>query len=210
MVLEWSLGRDALPDGSEGVMTRVECLVLALTLLLAGCGSSSTNPMFGAPGSGGSGSSAGAAGAAGSGSEAGATTTMDAGDDAPNSCPAHMRLGSGAFCIDVQPALLSDGSQGVAVDWISATETCATRGLRLCNQDEREGSCPDGISASNTGANGEFCTGPAETWEWGGDVDVCASGQRRRSPCCNTGYSPTYTTCANESTLLSFHCCRSI
>lgn len=162
----------------------------ALVALVAACGSTSENPkLFGGAG--------GAAGSAGLGA-AGWIGSAGAGAiDAGSACREHM-VYRGNYCIDERPAIYVNGDQGVAVSWGSANDACATRGLRLCSEQERESTC--GLVPYET-----FCVGPADTWEW--STTPCPG--RRVSPCCTVqqGFGECST---DETKLQSFHCCEDV
>ena len=191
--------------------------IIAATLLLRGCSSTSTNIDLGTHVDAGPDGLAGAAGAAG---QAGSNNPPDGsagqgtggvqegGNDAPSDagpCGPLMIL-SGSVCVDKQPALLANGSQGPAVSWAEAVTICEGRGARLCTEGEREGACPGG-QATFDGGNDTFCSGPMNTWEWSSSTS-CADG-RCKSPCCNSVTNPCH--CSVPPTdALSFRCCRSL
>lgn len=153
----------------------------------------------GALGSGGeedSGTEMAAGGAIGAGGADAGDVTADA-QFAPQ-CPLLMFL-SGSTCIDEQPALLGDGTQGPAVDFQEAVAACAARGVRLCTESERENSCSD------AGAN--FCAGPADTWEW--SAGGCSSTGERRSPCCTVSHGFGECDAPSSGQLSSYRCCSS-
>lgn len=137
----------------------------------------------------------------------------DSGDAAVNAdaspCGPLMVL-SGSICVDKQPALHADGSQGSAVSFTEAVTICEARGARLCTEAEREAACPDGQVSLDTPANGSYCGGPASTWEWSGGK--CIDGASCRSPCCNTKVFACGTNaCADYAEWeSSFRCCRSL
>lgn len=155
-----------------------------------------------------SGGSGGASG--GSGEDAG---TPDAAPDAaPDAGPCGpLMIQSGLVCVDKQPALHADGSQGVAVSFAEAVTICEARGARLCTQQEREGACPGGPEPTPNGANHVFCQGPDLSWEWS-EVN-CPTGHCR-SPCCNGGPSSLFhcpqNACDTVAPVSSFRCCRDI
>lgn len=116
----------------------------------------------------------------------------------------------GSVCIDKQPALHADGSQGAAVSWTEAVTICEARGARLCTEAEREAACPDGQVSLNTPANGFYCGGPASTWEW--SSAPCSNNGHCLSPCCNaTAYPCVYTACTTDLVKpQSYRCCKSL
>lgn len=188
-----------------------------LVLCLAACsGRPFGEPIFdtgGAGGVSGAGNGAGTGGAAGglSGGSGGASggSGEDAGtpdDAAPDAVPdavpdaspcGPLMIQSGPVCVDKQPALHADGSQGVAVSFAEAVTICEARGARLCAKEEREATCP---GPSN------FCAGPANTWEWS-KSSACSSG-RCVSPCCNSAQACQCE--APETQAQSFRCCRDL
>lgn len=188
-------------------MIDVKSIVL-LGFLVVACGGQPFEPeLFGAggaaAGAGGAGTG-GSAGAAGAGGVAGAEDSGVDAVEASDPCGPLMLL-SGSVCVDKRPALHADGSQGSAVSFAEAVTICEGRGARLCEEAEREGACPDGQVSLNTPANGEYCGGPASTWEWSSSTS-CASG-RCVSPCCNSVTNPCQ--CSSPVTSLSFRCCKS-
>lgn len=178
----------------------IKAQLLVFFSLLVACSSTTTNKeqLFG------SGGEAGSVGVDATGGGAG--ENVDAGEQL---CPDHM-IEVGSICMDERPALLADGSQGPAVPWEDALTICTSRGLRLCTEAEREMGCPDGQISLNSPANGFFCGGPANTWEWSGAA--CSNVGHCLSPCCNTavGYGCKYDACdTGLSTAQSYRCCKS-
>lgn len=170
----------------------------------------------------GTGGEAGAAGAAGSdaglGGSAGQVADAgldgdageaEAGEDAGPCGP--LMLLSGSVCVDKQPALHADGSQGPAVSWADAVTICEARGARLCTQQEREDACPGGPEPTPNGANHAYCLGPDFSWEW--SESACSTG-RCRSPCCNGGPASLFhcpeNACDVTAPVSSFRCCKTI
>lgn len=186
-----------------------EMKVIVLAAILTACGSTSENPLFltgheaGVAGAVGIGGSAGwpETGGAGAGGAAGSTDAAV--------CPDHM-IAVGNVCVDDRPALLGDGSQGPAVSWSDALAICTARGLRICREAERELGCPGGQISSN-GTNSEYCSGPANTWEWSG-AECTNTGGHCLSPCCNAVLYPCkYDACdTGLDTKQSYRCCRDL
>lgn len=192
-----------------------ESSVFLVLCLVACSGRPFGEPIFdtgGAGGVSGAGNGAGTGGAAGelSGGSGGASGgsgedagTLDAAPDAvpdavPDASPCGpLMIQSGPVCVDKQPALHADGSQGVAVSFAEAVTICEARGARLCAKEEREATCP---GPSN------FCAGPANTWEWS-KSSACSSG-RCVSPCCNSAQACQCE--APETQAQSFRCCRDL
>jgi hypothetical protein len=133
-----------------------------------------------------------------------------AGQDAGECGPLMFR--SGPICIDEQPALLGDGSQGPEVSWTDANTVCTARGLRLCTESERETACPGGPEPTPDAANNTFCSGPSGTWEW--SSAPCSNPGHCRSPCCNagpaSGYGCHYDACDTSTLAAGFHCCKTL
>lgn len=128
----------------------------ALAIVGAACSSQSTNPVA----SGGTSGLGGTAGSSGQGGGNGGASGGDAGADAsPGPCGALM-FKSGSVCIDKQPALHADGSQGAAVAWNEAVTICEARGARLCTDAEREGACPNGQYSQDLTGKDLYCSGP--------------------------------------------------
>jgi hypothetical protein len=183
------------------------CIVL---LLAIGCSSETINFGEGTGDGGGeagaaSGGAAGAAGSGGLGGEDGAV--VDAGVDADTGPCGPLMLLSGSVCVDKQPALHADGSQGAAVSWVEAVTICEGRGARLCTEAEREGACPNGQYSLDPTAKEMYCSGPANTWEWSSST-LCSDG-RCKSPCCNSLTNPCQ--CSIPLTeSLGFRCCKNL
>jgi hypothetical protein len=195
-----SLGRGPDQRG-KSMASLIKAWAGAVVLVLVGCSSSQTNPLFG-EGTGGetgeTGSSDGSAGEADAGTEA---------DSDAAECPPFM-FRSGSICVDERPALRADGSQGAAVSWDAAVAICEARGVRLCAEDERETACPGGQWPQDVdGGNQVFCAGPGNTWEWSSSTS-CSEGHCV-SPCCNSATNPCQ--CAIPVTQLqSYRCCKTI
>ena len=159
---------------------------LALAVLHAACSASDRIPSHGDSDA----SSGGAAGA----------------DASPGPCGALM-FQSGSICIDKQPALHVDGSQGSAVSFTEAVTICEARGARLCTEAEREAACPNGQYSQDPTGKEVYCSGPAATWEWSSSAS-CSDG-RCLSPCCNSATNPCQ--CGQPvGQLQSYRCCRSL
>lgn len=155
-------------------------------------------------GTGGASSSGGDFGGGSSAAGGVGGTSSDGAADADLCGP--LMILSGSVCVDRQPALHADGSQGPAVSFTAAVTICEARGARLCTEAEREGACPGGQTSSN-GLNATFCGGPANTWEWSSSAS-CVDG-RCVSPCCNSVLYPCQ--CSQPATdLRSYRCCRSV
>lgn len=198
------------PQEDSPVIARESSVFLVLCLV-ACSGRPFGEPIFdtgGAGGVSGAGNGAGTGGAAGelSGGSGGASGgsgedagTLDAAPDAaPDAGPCGpLMIQSGLVCVDKQPALHADGSQGIAVSFAEAVAICEARGARLCAKEEREATCP---GPSN------FCAGPANTWEWS-KASACSSG-RCVSPCCNSAQACQCD--APETQAQSFRCCRDL
>jgi hypothetical protein len=157
-------------------------LAIALVSLLAACSASERDLRQSDGGSGASGA---------------ADAAVDAGECGP------FMFRSGSICIDKQPALLGDGSQGLAVSWADANTLCTARGARLCTEAEREGACPGGQEPSD-GGNQTFCSGPANTWEW----SAGCVGEHRRSPCCAVAQG--FGECTVVAMEASYRCCMGV
>ena len=187
--------------------------VWAISLLLVACSSETSNvSLFGSADGGDAGGAAGAAGAASTGGGGAAGAVVDAGVDVPadvedaGPCGPLMLL-SGSVCIDKQPALHADGSQGAAVSWVEAMTICEARGARLCTEAEREGACPNGQYSLDPTAKEMYCSGPANTWEWSSSMS-CSDG-RCKSPCCNSLTNPCQCNIPPTESLSS-RCCKNL
>lgn len=122
----------------------------------------------------------------------------DAPPEAAAACADPLMFRTGGFCIDARPALIATGVQRDAVSWNAASETCVARGARLCTEEERESSC------AAAGDKADFCSGPADTWEW--SAGSCSTTTYRRSACCNAAAG--FRECSTKpSTRASYHCC---
>ncbi len=173
----------------------------ALAIAGAACSSQSTNPAA----SGGTSGVGGTAGSSGGGP--GGAIGGDAGADAASDPCGPLMFKSGSVCIDKQPALHADGSQGAAVAWNEAVTICEARGARLCTEAEREAACPNGQYSLDPTAKEMYCGGPANTWEWSSSTS-CADG-RCKSPCCNSVTNPCHCSVPPTETL-GYRCCKSL